>query len=170
MANELVDAVTATPAGPVTVGLGQSLDITGRFALNGPSGGTLLSRSMAWLHLSPGAPFSFDFELSPIEDTDYTKTCPASALDSIGAHVIRLQVFSIYDIPSQQTVASNDITVHVVAWREGEAPDTTHTEGIATPTTMTEGTATPTTMTEGTATPTTMTEGTATPTTMTEGS
>lgn len=172
MANELVDAVTATPTGPVTIGLGQTLDITASYTLNGPPTGspTFSSYSLSWQRV--GLPASLDSQAPAVAGTVYTKTMGVAHLP-VGTHQFKVQGIYINNAGQPDSlvfVDSNLITVHVVAWREGEAPDTTHTEGLATPTTMTEGTANPTTMTEGTATPTTMTEGTATPTTMTEGS
>lgn len=134
MANELVGSVTATPTGPVTIGLGQSLDITARFTLNGPSGATLISRAMNWQKTAPGLPLSFDGETSPTEDTDYTKTCSALVLNAVGTYTLRVQVYSIYNTPPpfDQTVNSNDITVHVAGVREidAELPERTATVGL----------------------------------------
>lgn len=170
MAHELIDAVTVYPEGPVTVGLGNTLDITASYTLNGPPVGspTASSYSLAWQKVSPGAPTSWDTEDPAAAATDYTKTCPTSVLSAVGTYVLRVSALYINDVPFQDTV-DVDITVHVVPWRELEALDTTHTEGQATPTTVTEGAATPTTVTEGQATATTVTEGAATPTTVTEG-
>jgi hypothetical protein len=170
VANELVDAVTATPAGPVDVRLGDGLDVTGRFTLDGPSGRILVSRAMNFTHTSPGAPFSFGTESPVIADTDYTKTCSAASLNSIGEHTLVVNVVSTFDVPPQQTVESSEITVNVRRWVEDQPEPTTWAEGQRTPTAQTEGQRTPTSHTEGQPTPTTWAEGQRTATSWTEGS
>lgn len=134
MAHELIDSVTVDPAGPVTVTLGGSFDITASYSLNGPNPGnpTVSGYSLLFQRISPGAPISFDVVDNPLPDTDYTKTCPAAILAAVGAYVIRVEGYYFSDAlpPNFEQAVDVDITVNVVAaphYRDIEAEATERT-------------------------------------------
>jgi len=132
MANELVGSVTATPTGPVTIGLGQTLDVTGRFTLNGPPPGSPTSSTYTLLWQKVGVPASLASEIGATAGTVYTKTIPAAQLP-IGTHQFKVEGSVLYDPFDEQYVDSNLITVHVMREvREVEAtlPDRTVTAGL----------------------------------------
>lgn len=133
MADELVDAVTATPAGPVTIGLGQSVDVTAEYTLNGPSTalpGTSIY-TILWSESSSGVWAS---ETTPTTqpDTPFTKTCPASVFPAVGEYTLRVNVLHSGSGLSVYSTLAPDITVHVARAREIEAelPDRTLTAGL----------------------------------------
>lgn len=120
MANELIDAVTATPAGPVTIGLGQTLDITASFTLNGPPPGSPTSSTYSLTWQKVGVPASLALESPATAGTPYTKTIAVSFLP-IGTHQFKVEANVQYDPFDEQYVDSNLITVHVTRAREIEA-------------------------------------------------
>jgi hypothetical protein len=139
MAHELIDSVTVSPLGPVTIGLGDAFDITASFSLNGPNPGnpTVSGYTLSWQRISPGAPATFASESTPSPDTDYTHTCSAAILNAVGDYVIRVEGYYFSDAapPNFEQSVDVDITVHVVEqphYREieADAPDRTATAGL----------------------------------------
>ncbi len=111
MSCEFVDEVTAIPSTTLPIEMGSSVDILGRFSLDGPSGGAACSYSMGWLHVSPGAPFSFaPGEFPATAGVDYTRTFTPS---SHGTHVIRVQVSHFLDVPPF-SIATDSIDLEIV--------------------------------------------------------
>lgn len=135
MAHELIDVVTATPAGPVTIGVGQRLDIAASFTLNGPPTGspTFSSYSLSWQRV--GLPASLDSQAPAVAGTVYTKTMGADRLP-VGTHQFKVQGIYINNSGQPDSFVltdSNLITVHVMREaREVEAnlPDRTVTAGL----------------------------------------
>jgi hypothetical protein len=134
VANELIGVVTAAPAGPLVVGLGNTLDIVGSFTLNGPSGATVLSQDMAWEKIAPGAPLTWATQSTVVNDTNYTKSFDPQALGlAAGTYTIRVSVTQILDTPAINTTDSNEITVKVQPWKEETAASATFHGGAIHP-------------------------------------
>lgn len=131
MANELVGSVTATPTGPVTIGLGQTLDISASFTLNGPPPGSPTSSTYTLLWQKVGLGASLASESGASAGTVYTKTISAVHLP-IGTHQFKVEGAVLYDPFDEQYVDSNLITVHVAGVREidAELPERTATVGL----------------------------------------
>lgn len=135
--HELIDAVTAAPIGPVTIGHGHALDITASFTLDGSSPGTPTTSTytiQVSRVVSPGVYASiFGTQVSPATaGTDYTMTVPASELP-IGSRTFVATATLTTDAPHFQIVHSNEITVHVVPFVravEAELPDRNVTAGL----------------------------------------
>lgn len=127
MAHELIDSVTATPTGPITVALGGTVDITASFTLNGPNPGspTVSLYSLAWTY--PAGSLSIANESPAAHDTDYTHTVPTSILSALGNYDIVVQgtYFSDAAPPdNEQYVDSNTVRIRVVGVTEEQAPAT----------------------------------------------
>lgn len=170
MAHELIDTVTATPTGPLTIPVGQTVAVTMRYTLNGPPSGSpsASTYSLTLQKVSPGLPFSIAPSHSPAAaNTDYETT--ANIFSSGGTYVLRARGHVQYTPFADQEVFSEDITVFVTDIAELQATPGTIDEGQGVTTTVTEGQPTATTVTEGQAVTTTVTEGQATGTTVTEG-
>lgn len=123
MAHELIGTVTATPTGPVTLGHGATLDITGSFELNGPPLGspTGSNYTLSWQRVGLGVTIASQFPA--VAGVAYTKTIPAAYLP-IGVHEFRVQGIYVNDAgeaDSFQLVDSNLISVTVTRAREIEA-------------------------------------------------
>lgn len=137
MAHELIDVVTATPTGPVEIGLGQSVNISASFTLDGPTDATVSIYGITWSNVTESVGFASQVPALP--NTVYTK---AFTPTSIGKKIVRcVASFNSDATPpnNQQAVNSNDITVVVkrfseedtvasVAMVEEEAPAAAMTE------------------------------------------
>lgn len=134
MANELVGSVTATPTGPVTIQVGQTIAFTMRYTLNGPPPGSpsASTYSLSLQKVSPSPPQSVGLPHIPAAaNTDYETT--ADIFSSGGTYVLRARGYVQYTPFADQEVFSEDITVHVMREvREVEAtlPDRTVTAGL----------------------------------------
>jgi hypothetical protein len=143
MAHEYIDAVSATPVGPITVQLGDSVDISASFTLDGPTGGNASAYSLAWQKLSPGFPFSFATQDPAVAGTVYSKPYTPTQLGPNSVRVEASLLWSGVDedeepIGGLQQKQSNVITINVVH-RLGEkelralnAPASASTSNVAT--------------------------------------
>ena len=133
MANELVGTVTASPEGPLSVGLGNTLDIIGSFTLNGPSGDTVTSQSMEFTKVTPGAPLSWGNEAAVVNDTLYTKTFNPQSLGLTAGltYTIRVTVSQLYAVNPPTVFNSNDILIKVGPWKEETATGATFRGGAS---------------------------------------
>lgn len=169
MAHELIDAVTATPTGPLTIPVGQTVSVTMRYTLNGSPPGSPSSStySLVLLKVSPGSPASIGLPHIPASaNTDYETT--ADIFSSGGAYILKARGYVQYVPADSQEVFSEDIEVFVTDIAELQATPGTIDEEQGTSTTVTEESATSTTVNEEQATATTVTEESATSTTVTE--
>lgn len=171
MAHELIASVTATPAGPITIGLGETVDITASYALNGanPNGPSTSLYSLGFLKASPSPGSSWGAQIPAVEDTDYTKTCPTTTLNAVEKYELKVRATCITDVDTTFEESAT-IMVHVVpfsedhgtsgSWDEGEAASGSMSEESAASGGFSEESAASASMTEEQAASGTWTEGT----------
>lgn len=119
MAHELIDVVTATPVGPVEIGIGQSVDISASFTLDGPTDATVSIYDIVWQNITDSV--GFGSQIPALPNTIYTKTfTPAS----VGTKIVRCTAtFNSDATPPNnlQVVNASDIVVVVKRFREEDA-------------------------------------------------
>lgn len=132
MAHELIQAVSVAPGGPVTIVVGQTLDLTAAILLNGPPPGSPTSSTytLTWQKIGVPASLASQSPVTPL--TPYTKTIAAVHLP-VGVHEFKVNGYVLYDPFDEQDVDSDLVTVHVVREAreiEAELPDRTLTAGL----------------------------------------
>jgi hypothetical protein len=141
MAHELIASVTAAgpSPSPITIGLGETVDITASYALNGPNpnGPSTSDYSLVFTRVFPPPGHTWDSQDPAVADTDYTKTWANAALNKVGKYILRVVGTCLTDVDIT-SVNSNDIIVHVVPFSEEHGAPGTHTEETAASGSMSE--------------------------------
>lgn len=110
MAHEWPTGCTSTPPGPLTVALGETVNVTAEYALNGPSPGspTVSQYTIVWQQVGSGV---YASQVNAVADTPYVRGWTAPALG-----VYQLQAILLFstDVQSLTPFPAQPIDVTVV--------------------------------------------------------